>query len=467
MMFMSFMSMLMFVLSGSLGEGGGNELVYYIPTKEYWQSKGVAVNVESMTAELKAPATPIQKMDPEALKSLEEAARSKEPAIADAARQLLVKQRAGDKPGQIRRLMAIRALGEMKDAKAVDALRPLTTSTEPFVADHATRALAQIEGKPVTYTAAPAETREKDLWLLPAGLGAVGQVSVGGGGEGKTLAQILAQLQPEYGERVGQIPQMLIEHLLPLAEKTGNMRLDAVTVGAASNIGPEAGFFVAVFRGQYDTGAMKYVMSQQARSEMVDGVEVFRPDSEVALFFPDGEHAVFIAGANREVLPVNSMIAHCKAGAGKLKENAELMPLIEGIDRRQAIWAAVRVSPAYRSVLFRDREPVVNAFDTMTLVGKQEAAAMKLEVKAKGTDPAQMKGAVERLQGLVQQGLAQTERMAQAQRTPMLQPWMDFLKSIQIAGEGTDATLTATLNPTSPAMLLMPMFGVRAAPVPQ
>src|SRR5690606_23323791 len=101
---------------------------------------------DTMMAEIQRPAEPLPAMDADALKSLEEAARSKDPAIASAARTLLVKQRTGDKPGQVRRLMAIRALGEMKDPRAIEALRPLAESDAPFMADQARRAIARIEG---------------------------------------------------------------------------------------------------------------------------------------------------------------------------------------------------------------------------------------------------------------------------------------------------------------------------------
>src|SRR5215212_588141 len=44
---------MIFFLFTLIGGGGGNHLLDYASTKAYWQTKGVAVSVQTMSAELK------------------------------------------------------------------------------------------------------------------------------------------------------------------------------------------------------------------------------------------------------------------------------------------------------------------------------------------------------------------------------------------------------------------------------
>src|SRR5690606_6009543 len=117
------------------------------------------------------------------------------------------------------------------------------------------------------------------------------------------------------------VPQMLIRQLLPMIEQTGNARLDTVTFGISQDVGRHGGFVIFIARGQYDRGALSYVVSQQGgKSEMIDGIEVFRPDREVALMFPDNTRAVFIVSEGQD-LPVKALIEHMNKGEGQLKQN--------------------------------------------------------------------------------------------------------------------------------------------------
>jgi len=248
------------------------------------------------------------------------------------------------------------------------------------------------------------------------------------------------------------VPQMLIRQLLPMIEQTGNARLDTVTFGISQDVGRHGGFVIFIARGQYDRGALSYVVSQQGgKSEMIDGIEVFRPDREVALMFPDNTRAVFIVSEGQD-LPVKALIEHMNKGEGQLKQNEAMGRLLAGIDRTQPLWAGVIMGPSYRQV------PVVNVFDTLTLVGRREGQSTQLEIRATGSDAAAVQQAVEQLRGHIAEGLAQMER--QAPRMPAMKPYLDFMKSIELTQDGTTARLTATFTSPSPAALLLPVFGI-------
>jgi len=119
-----------------VGGGGGNDLVDYLDTNSYWAQQSVEVTVPEMKAQL---------------------------APADA------------KGDPVRRLMAIRTLGELKKKGAIATLQPLLKSKTLFEAEYAAAAIAAIEGKKFKRPGLSAKERMKDVYLLPAGCGEVGQ----------------------------------------------------------------------------------------------------------------------------------------------------------------------------------------------------------------------------------------------------------------------------------------------------
>src|SRR4051812_1355960 len=96
-----------------LGGGSGNELLDIIPTDAYWKAKEVEVTATNILIELNS-----------------------------------IKADDTSKASAVRRLMAIRTLGELKSADAVPSLKSQLESKEMFIAAYAQRALNAIEGKP-------------------------------------------------------------------------------------------------------------------------------------------------------------------------------------------------------------------------------------------------------------------------------------------------------------------------------
>jgi len=88
----------------------------------------------------------LRAMGPAAAPALEQAADNDDPEVKMRARQLLQKVAAtgGAQAKAVRRLMAVRALGKLKRPEGLAALRPLLASKEPFVADYARQAIAAV-----------------------------------------------------------------------------------------------------------------------------------------------------------------------------------------------------------------------------------------------------------------------------------------------------------------------------------
>jgi hypothetical protein len=124
------------------------------------------------------------------------------------------------------------------------------------------------------------------------------------------------------------------------------------------------------------------------------------------------------------------------------------------------LWAVCKVSDSYRAA------PVIQAFDMITLLGRQEKDKLSLRIAGTGKDAAAVKAAVDELnQGLNQ---AKTGLPQVAQQMPALKPMADFVQSLECAADGKNAALTGAFQGDAGNLLAMPLmfFGARAQAVP-
>jgi hypothetical protein len=501
----SYMMLLMTLLT----QGNGSDLLDYVQSQAYWELQGVEVSVASMRAQLapveagdmaklidelsgddaarrQAAAGKIRALGARALPALQKAAEvargnpDKAAAIQNAIGDVLKKPKAG----AVRRLMAIRTLGELKKRGALPALRGLLKSKALFEADYARAAIAAIEGKAHKRAGIAPEALAKDPWLLPAECGIVGQMSVPQGA-GFDFGEALKNMGPMLG---GQDPQqalqMVTRTLLEGAERVGNVRLHSATLGVASDIGRRKGFVIVLARGIYDAKAVRRLAAEEGSGEVekIGGVEVLWPDDEVALILPSNELLVFVAGPGpdrrartsaetgdaaeaarpaRPIAPgVAAMAAAIRKKAGSLKPDSAVGKLIKAVEPGAPFWAVVKVSEAYR-----EGGPIIQPFDTATLTGKhsKDGQTLKLVLVARGLDADGVAAAVAKLEEGLQEGRQELAR--EAERMPALKPIADFLASIKISQEGKTATATAQIKGGASMALLPMMFMGRAARV--
>lgn len=456
----------------ALLSGGATDLLDFVGSEAYWKEKKVAVSVEQLLSELKTPegadvtveiaalglgnfaqreaaAKKILAVGPAALPQLQKSVDDPDAEIANRVRGLIQQIQLASKANEVRRLMAIRTLGERKEAGALGALRGLAGSKEMFVADYAARAIAQIEGKPLPVREAKAADVKSDLSLLPANCGIVGQSSLSSN-KSVSLDQLLKDIPAQPGENREEMLKSMTGALIQTAEQIGNVRVEAVTFGVAEKVGPQDGFFTVIIRGQYDAKAVGLMLGKQGHLQpnAIDGVEVFTPEKNVMFALVSNERAVGMVGV--EKMPVKELIAAVKQNKGTLHENADLAKLMATVDTASRMWAVCKVSDSYREA------PVIAPFDTITLVGKQEKDRMNMTVKGAGTDAAKVEAAV----NMVNSGLGQARQgAAEMQKAvPALKPIAEFLNSIECKAEGKNATMTASMQGDTPAIILAPML---------
>ncbi|MDB5324018.1 MAG: hypothetical protein JWN40_5649 [Phycisphaerales bacterium] len=474
----------------ALLSGGANDLLDFVSSDAYWKAKGATVSVEQLAGELKTQAgadvseliktlgngdypqreeaaRKIVAQGAAALPGLEKAADDPDAEISNRARNLIQQIRLNSKANGVRRLMAIRTLGEMKKAEALPILKPLLASKEMFVADYAARAIAQIEGKAPLGRGAAAGLLKADLSLLPADCGVVGQLSLASA-KIASVDEAVKTVPPQPGEDRKAVLEQMNTQVITIVDQIGNVRIESVTFGVCDTIGPNDGYFAAIVRGKYDSAAVSAFIRNMGGMPVstVAGATVLTPDQHMAFAFPGDDRALFVTGATPEKLPVKQILE--AAAAVGTKEPAphpvlaqkEFAPFIASLNDSARLWAVCKVSDSYRGA------PVIQPFDTITLLGRQEKDKLSLRIAGAGKDAAAVKSAVDQVnQGVneAKTGLAQV-----VQQMPMLKPMAEFVQSIDCAADGKNATMTGTFQGDTGNLLAFPLmlFSARAQAQP-
>lgn len=467
--------MMSFVMAFLLSGGTGADLLQFVPSDAYWKAQKVEVSVDAMILALGRPGDAAEVADlvtqlGDKQFKVRAAARAKLAAMGPSVLPLLAKaaEKAGDDPevtttlkelraelggkgaaSAVRRLMAIRTLGDLKDAKAVAELKKLLDSKTAFEAEYAARAIAAIEGKPFK-TPDAAEAIRKDVWLLPKNCAIVGQAclpDLGIKGMDDLVGQ-LGDLLPK--EAKDAMVAQVAAQLMQAADRVGNIRFTGGTMGVADNVGNRAGFAVFIIHGLYDRVAMAGVIKELAgrpgremATEKIGDCEVLFPDREAAIMMPSNEQFAIVVGPGREQLPLKELADAFKAGKGGLGDNAEMAKLIKSVDPTANAWAIAQITDAYRAIPDPDVVKLIGPFKTIVATAKIGKDVVDVSLKATGDkDKAEaVAAAVE----FANKGLAEgkQELAREVGRMPMLKPIADFMDSIKIAADGANATASA------------------------
>jgi hypothetical protein len=393
-----------------LGGGSGNELLDLVPSDAYWKAKEVEFTAPNLMIELNS-----------------------------------IKPDDTSKATAIRKLMAIRGLGELKSADAESTLKAQLESKEMFVAEYAQRAINAIEDKaPNKSSGVPPDQMKKDLYMLPEHCGAVGQAKLL---PGKPLdwKKLLAKKPDENGgdndpQQAELMTTQLTGSLIYVAEMTGNIRVDGVTIGVAEEIGPQQGFVCFLVRGQWDADAVKGALQTQFnQTQTVADMEFMTPGfGGAAAAIPSNELFTFMGGPSANALPMEDIAEAIKSGKGKLENATDLVKVIESTDIAQPYWASMIVTGTYAQA------PMLAPLESLKLTGKPTAEGVKFEATGASKDADGTKSSVDQFTSLIEE--AKTELSREADRTPQLQPLVDFFSSIELSADGVTAKGTGTMK---------------------
>jgi len=477
-----------FVMMLMVGNGGG-ELLDMIDTKAYWAQQGQTPSVELMTSyiskeDVTTGAGQIDKLiaqlgaaafedrenasakliaiGADARPALTKAKQSDDPEIALRAEEILDKISGKDKPANVRKLMAIRALGELGDKAAFPALQKLLKSEEPFVAEYAQRAINQLEGKKRVLKRVPDAVMAKDLALLPAEVGMVMQVNAQAGAM-VTLDELLQQGMLPPGTDASGIKQQMAEELTKVAATTGNFRIEAATIGLGPKADDQDFYGILILRGKCDRAALIAAMRREGPFRGSDEYKGFTVHHmhDAAIIEISNEQLIFVVAENPEK-PVKLMVEAIKAGKGGVMTNKAMVELIKKNKAKpHDAWMAVVMNPTYRQAA------ILAPFDTIRVVAdRTREGGMALKLNADGQDEVKTAAAIkEFIQG---RDWAVQQMQPMAAMMPAMQKTVDALKAIKPKQDDGSVEIETKLDINAGAMSIMPMmmFGVRAMDVP-
>ncbi len=472
---MSMMMLLMAALSG-----GSTEALDYMPTDAYWRTKGVEVTAQTMLDELSAERDAdisglieqlgsdefqtrekahkaIAAAGPGAIDQLKPLLESEDAEVRERARQLIARLKATGQAPKIRRLMAIRTLGELKAKGAVKRLEKLAGTDEPFLGLYARRALAAIRGKAFAAPAPDAKALASDAWAMPSNIGLLAQSALRFGDGGPITFDKL-ELPGDVKIDPAAMSRAWTAQVLKVVEMAGNFRIDAATFALSSELDHDKGFLVLTLRGLYDPEAFKSAVGALGiEPTKIAGVDAVRFERQFEIVLLSPTRLVIVGGPREQKLPTAAVINAIKGDAAPLKQNKPLAGLIADADRSGLGWGAVHFSESYREADIV--EPLRDGVAAVKL--KEGSLDLKARFRGlKGREDAFGRAVDEFKEEVIDEGSGELRRMIN--RRPamgrMLSPLLGFVESMKIARDGNAATLTGRYESPGSAAMLAPML---------
>jgi hypothetical protein len=470
-------------LMSMLVSGGPNDLLGYVSTHAYWKSKGVIVSLEQLERDLAEPkdadisrligqlsaddpnvreaaGARILQVGPGALPQLHQAVADPNPETSSRARELVTLLHEKANALAVRRLMAIRTLGELRNRDALPVLSPLTHSPTPLVAAYAQAAVAGIEGTSFAAPAVSVEQRLADVNLLPAKIDLIGQLAPPAGAPPMPFDRFVEQLPLTFTDaRKQAIIDRAYQRIIGIADVLGDVRVDCVTIGWFTGPVNQPGYAVMVGRGQYDArSAADALRKAEVPHKVVAGMDVFMLDEDTALLLPSDTMAVLIPAESNGELPVEQTIAAIRSNAGDFQKNGDLAAIVKSVDIARPIWIATKINDGLRQVI-----ESLAPCDAATLVagpsGPAEHPAVELRLEATGKDPAAVKAAADGASANIRLMLEQSRQMEKDM--PLMKPATRFFDSLKITAGGPKGTITGQITPAGILSFLTQWYGTR------
>lgn len=460
-----------------LTAGNANQMLDLLDTQVYWQQQGVEqVTVEAMLPFVKAEgaadrsaeiegwikdlaAREFEKRDQAykklktageaARKQLQQATKSDDSEVAASAEQILKEMSESAGQPMVQKLLAIRALGELKDKQALPTLEKLVASKEPFVAGYARQAIARIKGEKYVPPALDRKLLDQDLWVLPKDCRVVGQMVLADE-SAFSLRDLIKMMPKDMDLDIDEMLQEATRELTKGVNRVGNIRVDSVTLGVVGNP-VDDGYVTVIFRGEADPELVAtFIKSGDGppyrETREVEGVQVhYLMDSVFFMLSP--KLAVFMVIEKEKNLPVAETIKAIKAGEQRLSRNEKMVERIKSLKREDAMqWGVVEIYDDLKTI------PGMDAFEVVTMKTTRQGQGQNRKTTQVFTGQGSDADKVAATMDMYQKQLAETVAFmkAMSQNMPEGQPKLDgvfkMLESIKFKADGKTATVSSTVT---------------------
>ncbi len=422
---MGIQEMIMALLFAAFGGTSGNEVLDFIDADIYFKSKRVEMTVESMMLEAKKP-----------------------DVGAD----------ASAKEASVRRLLAIRTLGDLKDKKALGVLNSFVDSKEMFVSDYAKSAIAKVTGMPLATNEAKSDQWKTNLPLLPKNTGVVLNLKLGSlNGKAGLMQKIKAMKNIKGMEKMlEEMEKAMIGEVYPVIDRIGNARVDSITVAVAENVGNETGWAIGIINGEYDKLAIKDFVNQDMADEMdrkqVGSAAYFLPEDTAAFAFQDNHTISFIAGPNEEVMPLSEVQTAIDTKNQAIKFSENLQKLIEKTNTKGNLCVAGLVTGEMVNI------PFIKEFATFRLETELKGRVINSSIIGEGKDAKVVKETMATLEKMYTNFKDNDLKNLQAQMPKSMKPMITAYESLQFKTKAKEGIITLEIPNVDPLELVLGMY---------
>lgn len=435
----------------------------------------------------------ILEMGPEAIPRLKPLLESPDAGVKALAADLQSELEKKGKSDSLTRLLAIRALGNLKAAGALPALQGLARDGDPFVREYAERAAAQIEGK-----AAPAfekpmtgEGLRSLASILPADTGVLAAWSFKAPEAGKSPLDLLlgamgaadgaaddrpAEEAPDMAAMGREARNQANLGIAALVREVGNLRLDGAVLGVSKDVGDKAGWVAILVRGTFDRTKIAEALKARAgaRAEARGDREViaweygWRKDGAGEMAFLDDRTAAF--GFRLKVVksPMDGILARKEGAPDGLAANARIWGRLSKADLGGGLWATADLLDEIRKDLPKPGEhelaQALTGIDFATLSAAGEKGE-RLRLALAFREEKQAKAVADFCKKEIEKAAKQVEGEPMLPK-PMSERIRKFLAGIEIKAEGASASAEAGRDALTsmPMMWMLMASGVRSHP---
>jgi hypothetical protein len=263
----------------------------------------------SKAAERKAAAQILIKAGLKSIPYLKKGLSSSDPEIKDASKALSLQiQQSSSKKNAadfVKKLYAIRALGELKAGKAQGLLGIYSSSSNVSLAEEARQALAACGG-PAYHRRTGLEAIKELQKMIPSGAGFAGVWDLERTSKKEYLNFLTEVLAKDMGSGNPFTKFININKakFLPAIQfglnMTGNIRVDAVAAYLAADIGQNEGYLGFVVKGKFDSSRLYTLMAPMGFQEQeYRGVKILF-QHEISMSFIDDDTFIWAVGDNRQ-----------------------------------------------------------------------------------------------------------------------------------------------------------------------
>jgi hypothetical protein len=284
----------------------------------------------SKAAERKAASKMLVEAGMRAMPYLKKGMASKDPEIKDTSkmlRMLIEKQVSkANTTDFVKKLYAIKALGELKASNAQAVLKIYAASSEISLSEAAKIASAACGGPDYKRRAGVEAIKELQK-MIPAGAGFAGVWDFERTSKKDYVNRLIKILSDDMGSGNPLLKFVTSNKakLLPVIQSglnySGNVRIDAVSAFVSSNVGPREGYFGVIVKGKFNNQKLTALMSgMRMETTEYNSVQVLHQYG-ISMAFIDDETFVWAVGEGEKLSAIIPFIDAVKAKNAVLKDH--------------------------------------------------------------------------------------------------------------------------------------------------